>query len=200
MAFVFTACEDKDATLAKGLVGTWYGTGYVDEEETDMGYQFFEGTEPKTGKFVEITDYKLSMTDFDSEFDIPYTVYVGGTYTVKEGSLIITYDTETTNIILDEDVVNEYITMLQQESAEAGDGFWANEEHDKIAIYFTDTREEELTKVWTGLLDDMNNSEGSGYGDLKVDEKKMSFSTEDVGTLSYERVEKNIFDEYPFDE
>ena len=200
MAFVFTACEDKDATLAKGLVGTWYGTGYVDENETEMGYQFFEGSEPKTGKFVEITDYRLLMEDFDSEFEIPYTAYAGGTYTVKDGSLILTYDTETTSIILDKEAVNEYVTLLQQQDAETGDGFWANEDAEKIAIYFTDTREEDLTKLWTELLDDMNNSEGSGFGDLKVDDKKMSFDTEDVGTLSYERVEKNIFEEYPFDE
>jgi len=200
VASLFTACENPDTKAAQNLQGTWEGYNYFGEDEVDAEYQFFACDENNTGKFIEVNH--LSFTDeVDGiEYEMPYLAYVGGEYSVKDGHLYMSYDPETAEVYFYEDPVMDYITAYLTWDSEKGEGVWTEDTPEDVTEYFINSRTESFGEIWAEMCEESNtnNTESTGFGDLKVDEKQMSYHASDLGTLTYTRASKDIFEEYPF--
>lgn len=200
VASLFTACENPNTKLAQSLVGTWDGSNYFDDEAVDAEYQFFACDENNSGKFVEVNHLSFSDEVDGIEYELPYLAFVGGTYTVKDGSLVLVYDTETAGVHFYEDPVSDYVNAYLTYDREKGEGAWVEDSPESVIEYFIASRTDSFGEVWAEMCEDYNsnNSNATGYGELKVDEKTMSYHTSDLGTLKYTRDTENWFEEYPF--
>jgi len=198
VASMFTACENTNNKTAQDMKGTWEGSTYFGDEEYPADYQFFPDAESNTGKFLEI-DY-LSITDEVGEeiYDMPYLAYVGGTYTVKDGSLYLNYDTETAWVWFDEDPVIDYVDAFLAYDLEYGEGEWQEFEAQDLVDYFIESRTEDLGSTWEEIITNFNSGMSNGYGQLKVTETQLSYHTSDLGELVFTKAAEDLFDEYPF--
>lgn len=198
VASMFTACENKDNQMAQDLKGTWNGSTYFGEDEYPADYVFFPDDESNTGLFLDI-EY-LSFTEMieDDAYEIPYMAYAGGTYTVKDGKLFLEYNPETAWVWFDEEDVMEYVMAFLEYDRVYGTGEWQEEDPQEIAQYYTDTQTESIGPNWEEVITDFNTGMSSGYGDLKVSQDQFSYSTSDLGVLTFTRADYTLFDEYPF--
>lgn len=202
MAFVFTACEDKDVTLTQGLIGTWVGTTSVDGNETDMVCQFFaDENSSTTGKFVETLSYYDEVEEYDITYALPYNVYVAGKFRVKDGSLKITYDTASVEVITDSTAIRDYITtVLEYDLSEQGNKQYASYEPEQLIKDYTLGTNLELAEIWAEVYQDSNDDAADGFLNLQVNEETMSYHSSDLGKIEFKRSPKNLFDKYPLED
>lgn len=200
VASFFTACENPNTKLAQSLVGTWNGSNYFGGEAFDAEYQFFACDENNSGKFMEMNHLSFSDEVDGIEYELPYIAFVGGTYTVKDGNLIMIYDPETAGIHIQEGPVSDYVNAYLTYDREKGEGAWGEDSPESVIEYFIDSRTGSYEKDWTKMCEEYNanNSNLNGFSELKVDEKTMSYQTSDLGTLKYTRSSKDWFEKYPF--
>jgi len=200
MAFVFTACEDKDVTLTKGLVGTWVGTTMVDEDETDMVCQFFADEGATTGKYVETLSYFDEEEEYGITYAIPYNVYVGGKFRVKDAYLKIIYDTTSVEVIADTTAIRDYVMTVLEYDREQGEQRYVGQDVEELIHNYTLGTNAELAELWTLIYKDSNNDEADGFSDLQVGEETMSYHSSDLGKIDFKRSPKNLFEEYPLED
>lgn len=201
MAFVFTACEDKDVTLTKSLIGTWVGTTMVDEDETDMVCQFFaDETSATTGKYVETLSYFDEEEEYGITYAIPYNVYVGGKFRVKDAFLKITYDTTSVEVIADTTAIRDYVMSVLEYDREQGEQRYVGQDVEELIHNYTIGTNVELTELWTEVYKDSNNDEADGFSDLQVGEETMSYHSADLGKIEFKRSPKNLFEKYPLED
>ena len=202
MTFVLAACEDKDVTLTKGLIGTWYGTTQVDGEETDMVCQFFaDENNPTTGKYVETLSYYDEVEEYGITYALPYNVYVGGDFIVKDGYVKITYDTASVGVIADDTAIRDYITtVLEYDLGEQGEKHYADYDPEELIKNYTTGTNLELSELWALAYNDSNDGKGDGYSDLQVDAETMSYHSADLGKIEFKRSPKNLFEKYPVED
>ena len=197
-AFLFSACEDKDVTLTKSLIGTWVGTTQVDEDETDMVCQFFaDENSTTTGKYVEALSYFDEVEEYGITYALPYTVYVGGKFSVKDSYLKIIYDTATVEVIADATAIRDYITTVLEYDREQGEQRYIDDDIEELISNYTIGTNVELSELWAAVYSDSNNDKGDGFSDLKVNEETMSYGSADLGKIEFKRSPKNMFDTYP---
>lgn len=201
MAFVFTACEDKDVTLTKSIIGTWVGTTMVDEDETDMVCQFFaDETGTTTGKYVETLTYFDEEEEYGITYAIPYNVYVGGKFRVKDAFLKITYDTTSVEVIADTTAIRDYVMSVIEYDREQGEQRYVGQDVEELIRNYTIGTNVELSELWTEVYKDSNNDDADGFSDLQVVEETMSYHSADLGKLEFKRSPKNLFEEYPLED
>ena len=195
VALLFTSCENADVKTAQNMAGTWEGSTFFGEDEYPADYQFFPDEKGNTGRFVEI-DY-LSITDEvgDVTYEIPYSAYVGGKYTVKD-RLYLEYDVETAWVYIEEEPVTEYVTAFLEFDRESGAGEWLDAKD--LSEYFIDSMTEDLGNSWEGIIKDFNTGLANGFGQLKVTKNQLSYHTSDLGELVFTKASEDLFDEYPF--
>lgn len=200
VASLFTACENPDNQKAQNMQGTWEGYNYFGDEETPAEYQFYPEAESNHGKFIEMNHLVFNDEVDGVAFDMPYLAYVGGEYSVKDGRLYITYDTETAGVMFDEDPILAYVTAYLEYDREKGEGEWIGELPEDVAEYFLNTRTDSFGEAWTEMCQEFNDANvgASGFGDLKISDNKLSYHTSDLGTLEYTLSEEDWFEEYPF--
>ena len=198
VASMFTSCEDPDKKLVNDLKGTWSGTTTIDDDDLPVEYQFFESTDGHTGMFIEVTHLSILDTIDYTVYEVPYRAYVGGSYSVKDGWLSITYDSETSTIIFDEDVAYDYIAAFLDNARERGDEDWMNETPEDVTEYFINSRTEDIEDEWREMCDNFNKGKKDGFSHLTVSPSKMSFSASD-GPAEFDRTD-DIFDSYPFED
>lgn len=198
VASMFSACENKDNKMAQDMKGTWEGSTYFGEDEYPADYLFFPDAESNTGNFLEI-DY-LNFTEMieDDSYEIPYLAYTGGTFTVKDGTLFLDYDTESSWVWFDEDAVMEYVMAFLEYDRVYGDGEWQEEAPQDMADYYINTQEESIGPEWQTIIADLNEGLSNGYGQLKVTAEQISYHTSDLGELVFTKSDEDLFDEYPF--
>lgn len=198
VASLFTSCENADVKTAQNMAGTWEGSTFFGEDEYPADYQFFPDEKGNTGRFVEI-DY-LSITDEvgDVTYEMPYSAYVGGKYTVKDGTLYLEYDVETAWVYIEEEPVTEYVTAFLEFDRESGAGEWLDANVEDLVDYFIESRTEDLGNSWEEIIKDFNTGLEYGYGDLKVTDTQISYHTSDLGVLTFTRSEDDVFEKYPF--
>lgn len=200
MAFVFTACEDKDVTLTKGIVGTWVGTTMVDEDETDMICQFFADENATTGKYVEALTYFDEVEEYGITYALPYNVYVGGKFRVKDASVKITYDTTSVEVSADTTAIRDYIMSVLEYDREQGEQRYVDQDVEELIRNYTKGTNAELSELWTEIYKESNNDSGYGFSDLQVDEKTMSYKSSDLGKIEFTRSPQNLYEEYPLED
>lgn len=196
---MFTACEDTDAQLAEKLKGTWIGTTLINEEEHTMMYQFFESTDGKTGKFVEITRDKYSEEVEGTEYELPCSVYVGGTYKIDEGWLSLTYAPKTAIIEMDDEELGAFADAYLHSEKVQNDPDWAESTVEDIMDLYDQYIAEEEEGNWTDMYENLNANKNDGYSNLTIKDGKMSYKTGDAGVISFDSTD-DIFKQYPFDE
>lgn len=200
-AFLFTACEDKDVTSTKGLIGTWIGTTQVDEDETDMVCQFFAVEDSNTsGKYVEAISYYNEVEEYGITYAIPYTVYVGGKFNVSNSYLKITYDTATVQVLADTTAIRDYVMRVLEYDREQGEQRYIDNDVEELIQNYTLGTNVDLSELWAAVYNDSNNGKGDGFSDLQVNEKKMSYVSADMGKIEFKHSLKDMFDTYPIDD
>jgi len=198
LAFVFTACENADVTKAKSLNGTWKGTTMVDEDEADMVCQFFADENSNTGKYIEVINYYDEVEEYDITYGLPYNVYVGGSFSVKDGYLKLTYDTASVTVFADTLAIRDYITtVVEYDLSEEGEHRYAAYDLEQLIKDYTVGTEVELSELWTKVYNGSNNSKGDGFSNLQVNEETMSYNSADLGKIELKRSPKDMFNEYP---
>ena len=199
VAFSFTACEDTDSQLAEKLKGSWKGTTLINSEEYPMVYQFFESTDGKTGKFVEITSDSYTEDIDGEDFKLPFNVYVGGTYKIDGGWLSLTYAPKTTIIELDEDALNEFaLTYLAYDSQKEEPEMDGITPEDFMELY-TEFVDDEDNANWTEMYEKLNANKADGFSNLTINEGKMSYKTGDAGRIEFTTTD-DVFVKYPFED
>ena len=200
VASLFTSCENPDIKLAQSLVGTWDGSNYFDGDEVDAKYQFFACDENNKGKFVEINHLSIFDEVDGIEYEMPYIAFVGGDYSVKNGYLVLSYDAESAGVYFNEDPIINYVNAYLTYDREKGEGIWTQENPEDVTEWFISTTTDDFEEDWAEMCKkfNTNNEEAMGFGNLKVDEKVMSYHTNDLGTLTYTRDEVDWFEQYPF--
>jgi len=196
---MFTACEDTDAQLAEKLKGTWKGTTLINKEEYPMTYQFFESTDGKTGKFVEITSDKYTEEVNGEEYKLPFNVYVGGTYKIDEGWISLSYFPETTLVELDEDYLRKFAEVYLQSERMTDNTEWADATPEDVMDLYTQYIDEEDQGSWIDMYKTLNENKADGFSNLTINEGKMSYKTGDAGRVEFESIE-DIFIKYPFED
>ncbi len=199
VASVFTACEDTDAKLAEKLKGSWKGTTLINDEEYPMAYQFFESTDGKTGKFVEMTSDKYLEEIDGEEYVLPYVVYVGGQYKIDEGWLSLTYSPETTVIEIYEDALNNFAEAYLAYDRAKEEPSMGDATVEEVAELYKEYIFDEDNDNWTEMYEKLNANKADGFSNLSINEGKMSYKTGDAGRLEFESTDE-IFKQYPFDE
>ena len=197
VASVFTACEDTDAKLAQDLKGAWKGNTLINGEEYPMAYQFFESTDGKTGKFVEITCDSYTEELDDIEFELPCYVYVGGKYTIDEGWLSLKYYPETTIIEMDEDAMKDFAEAYLLTVQDNPD--WENATPEDVIRLYSEIVNEDDQESWQDMYEKSNTSGADGFSNLTIKDGKMSYKTGDAGVVEYESA-KEVFKKYPFED
>ncbi len=198
LATMFTACENNDAKLVEGLKGSWKGESKVGGKTVSVEYQYFESTDGKTGKFVEITNLSYLDSLNGVEYAIPYLAYVGGEYSVEDGWFKIKYYPETTNIDFDQNAILDYAADFLQYQSEIGDTTWADETPESLKAFFIETLTDGCVNDWQESCEDFNNSIIDSFDNLYIDENTMSFKCGDLGKVEFQRKNHNFFDEYPY--
>lgn len=197
LAFVFTACENADVTKAKSLNGTWKGTTMVDEDEADMVCQFFADENSNTGKYVEIINYYDEVEEYDITYGLPYNVYVGGDFSVKDGYLKITYDTTSVTVFADTLAIRDYITTVVEYDITEGEQRYAEENLEELIHNYTIGTNVELSELWASVYGESNSGKGEGFSKLQVNDETMSYNSSDLGKIEFKRSPKDMFNEYP---
>lgn len=194
---MFTACEDTDAKLAQDLKGAWKGTTLINDEEYPMAYQFFESTDGKTGKFVEITSDSYTEKLDGVEYGLPCFVYVGGQYTIDEGWLSLKYDPETTLIEMDEDALRDFAEAYLLTVQDNPD--WADATVDDVMSLYSEIVDEDDQGSWQEMYEKSNANKADGYSNLTIKDGKMSYKTGDAGVVEFESTDE-VFKRYPFED
>lgn len=197
LAFVFTACEDADLTNAKKMNGTWAGTTMVDDDETDMVCQFFTDENGKTGKYIEALSYYDEVEEYGITYSLPYNVYVGGDFSVKDGYLKITYDTTSVTVFADTLAIRDYITTVVEYDITEGEQRYAEENLEELIHNYTIGTNVELSELWASVYGESNSGKGEGFSKLQVNDETMSYNSSDLGKIEFKRSPKDMFNEYP---
>lgn len=198
LATLFTSCEISDDQLAQRLKGAWAGESIVNGKKAKMEYQYFESTDGKTGKFVEITHLNVSDTVNGTEYVMPYKAYVGGDYSINNGLFSITYLPETIQIVFDKDAINSYAqAFIANENGKENSEF-ANTTPEELAASIIKSGTKELSSDMKSFYVDYNELKPDGYENLRISENKMSFMTSDVAKVEFNRMGNDILEEYPY--
>lgn len=198
LATLFTSCEISDDQLAQRLKGAWVGESIVNGKNAKVEYQYFESADGKTGKFVEITNLSVSDTINGSEYVLPYKAYVGGDYSINNGLFSITYLPETTQIVFDNDAINNYAqAFITNENGKENSEF-TDTTPEELAASIIESGTERLSGDMKSFYVDYNELKPDGYENLRIDDNKMSFMTSDVAKVEFKRMGNDILEEYPY--
>lgn len=183
--FCLYSCND--IKLAEQLDGTWqtsyehYDDGLVEKVTETITFHYDEDSWKDDGTFVEMLSGTLQDINFgyeDFTCDCKYRSRITGRWSVDQGDLSLTYDISTLEVQFGRDDViiktDSYLSNADK-----------RELQDAIVEEFRDGLKGELRNQYI----ETNTDDGS-YLNLKVSDNKMSFDTNDLGRMEFQKISK----------
>lgn len=193
----FTSCEG----IGSQLKGTWKGSmpTSTDEdgtkEDQDVYFEFTPNDDfmSSKGDYIELRDGQFKTTDDDVPVSAHYTYYLKGEWEVDDDhDLHLKPDPSTIKIKLNtEDIKfkidNEWVSLEDFKEFLRATGLSEKE-------FINELREDMRKDLKEDYEEDRKTAYTNVFKNIKVDESSMSFETEDVGTLRFKKISKDILE------
>lgn len=194
--FSLSSCEDN--SLAKSMDGTWKGgitTKYDDQSTEDqdvyLKFTYKESDDKDGGDYVEVRNSKVQNVDLDDEkMSATYRTYIEGTWEIIAGELYMKPNVSSLKVsVSPEDVKISYNNMWAAlddlDDVISSLGFSRQE--------IVDDMQKDIYKdLFHQYKDDADNADEESFSDLKVNGGTMSFKSDDVGTITLNKVNVDI--------
>lgn len=193
---MLTCISCSDNRLAQQLNGTWEGgitISYDDQSKENQNvyqnFKYIKSDYKDGGDIIEVRSCHVKNIDLDDmTMDVKYHTYIEGTWEIIAGDLYIKYNVSTLKVKVDEkDIKLHYNNILAELNAVSDmlEGF-------SIYDIVTDLQKELYKDMFHEYKSDKDYDNDSAYQNLKIDGNSMSYTTADIGEITFEKSEAEI--------